>query len=841
MLSHAQDKSTLLDESTLASEKKYSIEEIFVSARKREESLSDIPVSISVIGLDLINGAGITAQRDLFQITPGAHYDEGFDRNAALPSIRGVQSNENATNRTKVTAFIDGMPILGSQGSISFENVQQVEVYRGPQSAAFGRSTFGGAINYVTKNPGGKFEGLVSVDINDFGREIITASVAGPATETLSYLIEGTWEDSDSPDEYTATDGTEYGSRSGKAVFGKLIYYPTSSTEVQISYSHVETDDAPTTTYFISGEARNACFDGTTANLGGGLSVYGTGVISCDWSQGSQIQAQNDRTALLIANGEVNEDRLFLASAQSLADGDVGGFDERDRLSVKVDYTLDNDHLIQFLGFKGEENYIRNFDTSFNASAEIGILFGPNVGLWRFNNGTNAIIRGISSDPTEIEEAYAEVRFVSPIENRLRYVIGGSYYSYDFLTEIYSNGYNAVLMGEEAVARYDLLLGNDLLGISVSDPFQRLGEEAKNASVFFNLSYDINPKAIISIEGRFQSDKVTAVDESSGASGSVKTQTFLPRISFTYEVAKHASAYAQIAKGNNPAGVNVGFFDPDIEQSIEDSEFASFTPDTFKFYEEEILINYEIGIKGSTANGRLQYTLAAYVMDWQDQVTSANLSWGDPNGGPDMDTTNRTSINEGDIDLGGIELESIFSIDKHWQLRSTLSYIDATYGDSCAASLVGTGLDSNPELLETAETSGRSFDCYNITGNTVVEQPKLSMSLSPSFDIKLSKSGVRFTARTDVIYEGREFLDLANTAEKESVATANVSMGFTNNNWSAIFYINNITDNNTPLSIDAATDYTLERDMSIGPIAISNYLITPRSPRTIGFRGMIKF
>ena len=137
----------------------YSLEEIVVTARKREESLQEVPVSISVLGENLIADANILSQNDLFELVPGIYYDEGPDRNAAFPSVRGVQSNEIATNRTKVTAFIDGMPILGSQGALGFGNVAQVEVYRGPQSAAFGRSTFGGAINYVTRDPGEEFDG----------------------------------------------------------------------------------------------------------------------------------------------------------------------------------------------------------------------------------------------------------------------------------------------------------------------------------------------------------------------------------------------------------------------------------------------------------------------------------------------------------------------------------------------------------------------------------------------------------------------------------------------------------------------------------------------------------
>ena len=68
------------------------LEEVVVTARKREESLKDVPVSISVVSSDFINEAGIRDQYDLFQLTPGINYGEARDRNGAQPGIRGVQA-----------------------------------------------------------------------------------------------------------------------------------------------------------------------------------------------------------------------------------------------------------------------------------------------------------------------------------------------------------------------------------------------------------------------------------------------------------------------------------------------------------------------------------------------------------------------------------------------------------------------------------------------------------------------------------------------------------------------------------------------------------------------------
>lgn len=130
------------------------LEEIVVTARKREENLLEVPVSISVFSGNLIDEAGIVEPRDFFELSPGLDFDVEHDRIGSQPAVRGVQSNNAATTRQKVTSFIDGLPMIGAAGSVGFAGIERIEVFRGPQSAAFGRATFAGAINYVTPGPG---------------------------------------------------------------------------------------------------------------------------------------------------------------------------------------------------------------------------------------------------------------------------------------------------------------------------------------------------------------------------------------------------------------------------------------------------------------------------------------------------------------------------------------------------------------------------------------------------------------------------------------------------------------------------------------------------------------
>jgi iron complex outermembrane receptor protein len=841
------------------------LEEVVVTARKREESLQEVPVSISVLGDQLLKDAGVYSQKDLFELTPGVHYDQGVDRNAALPSVRGIQANATATSRATVRAFIDGMPVLGSQGTIQLGNVRQIEFYRGPQSAAFGRATFGGAINYITKDPGQEFAGSVDLDINDYGRRIISGSVGAPITDTLGFLINGSYDDSTAPDEYIASDGTHYGTQSTKSIDGKLVFKPNDAVIAKLTYSHIESEDGPTVNYFISQSARDACYDRTftTTGMSG---VYGTGVIDCDWSQGGQIQAQNDRAAVLIRNGVTDPNILFLAAANSKPKDTVGSFNNKDRVSTQVDYSFANDSTLQFLGFYGEEDYVRGSDVSNNGTSPI--LIAASMGAFPYTvttTGMGVIIGDIMSDPTDIEETYAEVRWLSPGEQRLRYLVGASYYDYSFLTQVYIQGYGAVLMGPEAVARYRALTGRD-----VSIPNLVVSETANNVGAYFNASYDFTDKFTGTLEGRYQTDKVSGSDPTSGRTEQVTTKSFLPRLSANYNLSPDTTFYAQVAKGNNPGGVNAGFLNAANIAVLDNGvgnppvKYVGYDSSTFRFYKEETLYNYELGVKGNAFNRHLTYAVTLFRMDWKDQAQATNLNWDNPanTGAAAANTANRTFINQGDLTLQGVELEGTYFINDSWDLRGTFSYLDAKYTDYCSAGLIGTNLElTDLARFERRAQTGRAFDCYRSDGFEVANQPPISATLSPSYRGNVGSTQLMWNARADVRYESSAYIDAANVAKKPSITTANLSVGLSASMWNVAVYVNNVTDNDVPNLIAAGSDYSITTNTQpyptnsqltpvANPLTVpttaasyqqSNYLITPRLPRTVGVRATVKF
>ena len=155
-----------LENKAWGQESKVTIEEITVTARKRNESLLEVPLTVTAFTADDIGAKQIKELNDIVNYTPGFFYGTPTvgrnDRSNRRLLIRGMQVNTDVQTKQAVTVFIDGAPILG--GDIgSTENAERIEVVKGPQSAYFGRATFAGAINLITKTPNKEFQGKVKV------------------------------------------------------------------------------------------------------------------------------------------------------------------------------------------------------------------------------------------------------------------------------------------------------------------------------------------------------------------------------------------------------------------------------------------------------------------------------------------------------------------------------------------------------------------------------------------------------------------------------------------------------------------------------------------------------
>jgi iron complex outermembrane receptor protein len=139
------------------------LEEIVVTAQKRSENLQDVPISVTAFSGAALEARGIKSVLDLHSLTPGLTYTvQAFQ---ATPRIRGIGTTvSGAGNENSVATYVDGVYYASATGAVlSFNNVEQVAVLKGPQGTLFGRNATGGLIQITTADPRDEFQGDASI------------------------------------------------------------------------------------------------------------------------------------------------------------------------------------------------------------------------------------------------------------------------------------------------------------------------------------------------------------------------------------------------------------------------------------------------------------------------------------------------------------------------------------------------------------------------------------------------------------------------------------------------------------------------------------------------------
>jgi iron complex outermembrane receptor protein len=168
------------------------IEELVVTAEKREQNLQDVPVAISAFTSEKRDLIGIKSIQDLTNFTPGLNYTSGNDRAA----VRGIGRLTNAHPvAVPVAVYDDGIYTTSTTtAGKSPLFTDRVEVLRGPQGTLYGRNSLGGAINIVSKRPTEDYYGEVRATVANYGRTLLEGAVSGPLAPDLQFRLAGNWE-----------------------------------------------------------------------------------------------------------------------------------------------------------------------------------------------------------------------------------------------------------------------------------------------------------------------------------------------------------------------------------------------------------------------------------------------------------------------------------------------------------------------------------------------------------------------------------------------------------------------------------------------------------------------
>ncbi len=213
------------------------LEEIIVTARQREENLFEAPLSVTSLSGEELQRGNIRDIKELQAYTPGFYYTAQASTSTLriAPSVRfrGMNNNFADPLQQQGGVFIDGVFLFAGVQSLTMDDIERVEVIKGPQSALFGRSTFGGAISFITKRPADHFVERVTAGVETKGTYDIISSIEGPLiTDKLSFRVSGGRNVKGG--HWTTTDGGKLGEETTNVINSQVIYKPTDALEFRV-------------------------------------------------------------------------------------------------------------------------------------------------------------------------------------------------------------------------------------------------------------------------------------------------------------------------------------------------------------------------------------------------------------------------------------------------------------------------------------------------------------------------------------------------------------------------------------------------------------------------------
>ncbi|MFV8819172.1 TonB-dependent receptor [Haliea sp. E17] len=212
------------------------LEEVVVTAQKREQNLQDVPVSVSAISAAMIEQAGIQTTEDMTRVAPSLTFTGNVDKQGQSFSLRGIGTNTFGINIEQSVAFIvdDVAAVQQGESIANLSDIARIEILRGPQSTLFGKSASAGAIVVSTRNPAEEFEGSIGGTSTSDDEYRLHSMVSGPLGDNLGYRLNAYWNDWDGNIDNLSTGDTLNGAESW-GLRGKLRWFVTDNIEALLT------------------------------------------------------------------------------------------------------------------------------------------------------------------------------------------------------------------------------------------------------------------------------------------------------------------------------------------------------------------------------------------------------------------------------------------------------------------------------------------------------------------------------------------------------------------------------------------------------------------------------
>lgn len=659
------------------------IEEVIVTAAKREQRLQDFSGSISVI----TEFDGVTSLADIASQVPGLSILQTGPRNPAGIIIRGLRMDEVGSNDlggdgATVSSYIDNSPLQGYfvPPSISFKDLQQIEVLRGPQGSLYGNASIGGLIRYITAKP-----------------DLTESSVQ------LGADVSQTKE----------SDGINYDTE-------LIVNTPLSdSFGVRLLLGQTENKGFIDNPYLLTGPAEDINDDKeNVARLG--LRWQPTDDFSLSGSYHYQKTNVGDRQA---TNESFTGDE-YTASSRYLQPMEG----ELHLASVDAIYTMPWANLTASISHYDYAHKERSDQT------DLYIWLDPDNAYYTLYED----LRAYNSSIVDVVKDSIELRLVSPEDKSVRW-LAGAFYSRDDL-DVYMGDYTPGF--------------GEFLGAELPGDLEYLATQTEvldEYSVYGELIYTLTDHLEVSAGGRYvryedDLQVCTTFYPSDGAPsceyGDDEINNSLGKLGASYKLTQASNLYLAVAEGYRRGGANL----------------VPVGETTHSFYNPDVSINYELGLRGTLMDQRLQFNAAVYRIDWDDiQVYLVS------------EEGRRYWDNAGKARTQGLELDASAQLTQELLLRANYTYADAQTTESVASLGINDG-DRLPGSPRTQST-------------IAVEYTKALASAMLEANVSLQRTGEVYTALNPNYYNYRKL---------ESFNTANARVGVILRNWRFGVFVNNI-------------------------------------------------
>ncbi len=785
------------------------LEEITVTARRVEENLMQVPLAISAIGAGQIQDTGVQNLQDLLRFTSGVVSTPGtntgrvggpFNRGPSALVFRGLSV---ATGQV----FIDGAPFAGS-ATPDVTDVSRVEVLKGPQAVYFGRSTYSGAVNYVTKEPGDKFGGYVIGDLANYGTVNLNAGVEGPITEKVGVRVSGRFYTT-SGQYVNPLQGDRLGAQQTSNFAVNAVFKPSDALKIKAYYAWAQNDDGmPAQGILVAGsivqsptninQATYSAVGGDLTCRAGGTVLYYCGTlpsVNTLLKQNPLAVSAITKPTPLVRALTVDNRPVFVA-ALGRTESYPTAFDPNWLTHMGYKLRTQSAHL--GMEYVTQNDWTLTSTTAWDSTKseawedynfrDVSNVINPNYVSATATPLLSPFNDRPSMTQTVNRDFSQEFRVTSPSKERLRGVAGASWL--------------------RIITPFNGLLGFNQTGTVQNNLTETL---SKTPAVFGAVYYDFTDQFTLSAEARYQWDKISqkALWPIPGAALQQTYTSFSPRVSLDYKFSQDALLYALWSRGYRPGGFNIALVSNPAgvvaQLATAGGQLA---------YQQEKLDNFEAGIKWTGLENRLRVIFDAYYMKWQNGQVTQSIFVTQANGAL---AAMSIILNQGRVNLKGVESEVAWAATDHLTLSGSFSYMKnkiVNFQD----------VVNGPRIYGSTSAAG-----YELPG-----APKLTFSTSAEYKDHFVGDW-DWLARTDLTYRGGMYIDTHQIAQTAPSYRVNIRVGLETTNVRVEGYVNNVFNNMEATEVGIANN-------NINALAATQAIrYTAPQKRLFGIKASYKF